>query len=243
MQRRIRRLVLATSSVIVVFAIVAASALAATMTTQEASQLTTTTAVLNGVVGTGGVATAWQFQYGTTTAYGSNTPLQQIPAGKGDVAVSSMVQGLSPNTTYHFRLIGITAVGTYLSPPTVTFGRDLTFTTTATGRTELFRRRLIVSNGFVTVPLRCMSGLSCHGRFTIGTSARVAGTDTVARVLCATTFYTVDPNTTGMIRTGVSNTCLTLLRSSRRLARPALLTSNPRTGQQSLITNVILVLR
>jgi hypothetical protein len=227
--------------VIVLFAVVAAPALATTMTTQAASQLATNTAVLNGVVGTGGVATAWQFQYGTTTAYGSNTPLQQIPAGKGDVSVSSMVQGLSPNTTYHFRLIGITAVGTYLSPPTVTFGRDLMFTTTATGRTELFRRRLIVSNGFVTVPLRCMSGLTCHGRFTIGTSAIVHGT--VARVLCATTFYTVDPNTTGMIRTGVSNTCLTLLRSSRRLARPALLTSNPRTGQKALITDVILVLR
>jgi hypothetical protein len=243
MQRRIRRLVLATSSVIVLFAIVAAPALAATMTTQEASQLTTTTAVLNGVVGTGGVATAWQFQYGTTTAYGSNTPLQQIPAGKGDVSVSSMVQGLSPNTTYHFRLIGITAVGTYLSPPTVTFGRDLTFTTTATGKTELFRRRLIVSNGFVTVPLRCMSGLTCHGRFTIGTSARVAGTNTFARVLCATTFYTVDPNTTGNIRTRVHNGCLSLLGTSPRHTRLALLTSNPRTGQQALITNVILVLR
>jgi hypothetical protein len=242
MQRTIRQLVLATSSVVVLSALVAAPAFATTMTTEPASPVAATTAVLTGVVTTGGVATAWQFQYGTTPSYGQNTPLQQIPAGKGNVSVSWMVQGLSPSTTYHFRLVGITGIGTYTSPLNVAFGRDLTFTTNSTGRMGLVRHRLIVTNGFVSIPLRCMSGVTCHGRFTISTLGRIHNTNTFANVLCATTFFTIGAQRTNRIRVRVRSGCLTVLRGSPHRRVIAKLTSNPRTGQKALIARVTLVL-
>jgi len=90
----------------------------------EASAVSSNGATLAGVVNPRGVATTYRFEYGETTAYGSKAPVPNASAGSGttDVAVSKEVGGLSPNTTYHFRVVATSAEGT-------TFGNDGTFTT------------------------------------------------------------------------------------------------------------------
>jgi hypothetical protein len=72
-------------------------AVAAPMT-GDATEITATGATLNGTVDTPGTA---HFEYGTSTGYGLTTPSQPVTAG----AVSAAVTGLTPNTTYHFKLV------------------------------------------------------------------------------------------------------------------------------------------
>ena len=61
------------------------------------------------------------FQYGTSTAYGSATPGQEI-SGVSPLAVAIPVSGLRPELTYHYRIGITTGAGTV-------FGSDMTFTT------------------------------------------------------------------------------------------------------------------
>ena len=99
-------------------------------TTTSATNLTSTTATLNGTVTADKSATAYHFQYGTTTAYGSTTATQTQAAANGHNAhqVSANVAGLSPSTTYHFRVVATNSVGTVN-------GSDMIFTTPAAGGT------------------------------------------------------------------------------------------------------------
>jgi hypothetical protein len=61
---------------------------------------------LKGSVNPNGSATSYQFEYGTTTGYGSKIPVPEASIGSGsaDVSVAQTVTGLLPSTTYHFRL-------------------------------------------------------------------------------------------------------------------------------------------
>lgn len=69
-------------------------------------------ATLNGAVNPNGSATTAFFQYGTTTLYGSVTPVQNIPAGAAPVDVSAAISGLAAGATYHYRLVASNAGGT-----------------------------------------------------------------------------------------------------------------------------------
>ncbi len=71
-----------------------------------------------------GAATTYHFEYGTTTAYGTNAPASGGSAGSGtgNVSVSQSITGLQPGTTYHFRIVATSSVAT-------TTGPDATFET------------------------------------------------------------------------------------------------------------------
>lgn len=92
--------------------------------TQAVSEVSSEAASLNGSVNPRGSTTTYRFEYGTTTAYGTRIPVPNAGAGSGtkSVAVSQAVAGLSPATTYHYRVVATNGEMT-------TFGDDRTFTT------------------------------------------------------------------------------------------------------------------
>ena len=90
---------------------------------------------LKGTVYDYGGTTTWHFEYGTTTAYGSIAPVPDTDAGPALASpVSQLVTGLTPDTTYHYRLVSdnseegigdgadrtLSTATTTTPPPTVT---------------------------------------------------------------------------------------------------------------------------
>lgn len=91
--------------------------------TLAAGPVKTTSATLGGLVSPDGLTGELHFDYGPDEAYGQSIAATPTGAsGTGDVFPSVIVTGLSPGTTYHFRVRFITAAGTYL-------GGDRSFTT------------------------------------------------------------------------------------------------------------------
>ncbi len=88
------------------------------------SEILSTTATLNGVPNPQGELTLAWFEYGTTSAYGSRTPGQDLGSGTAPVPISAPLSGLDPDTTYHVRLDVQSASATVDGP-------DSSFTTTA----------------------------------------------------------------------------------------------------------------
>ena len=102
--------------------------------TESASSVTQTSATLNATVNPSGAAIGdCQFEYGTSTSYGTSAPCTSLPGStESPVAVSASLTGLSANTTYHLRIIATNEGGTSLgvdetfktlpNPPTVATG-------------------------------------------------------------------------------------------------------------------------
>lgn len=92
-------------------------------TTLPATAVTGTSATLRGEISANGSTTGVSFEYGPTESYGMTVP--GIPASFGPSAnggVTATIQGLSPGTTYYFRIRAESASG-------ITFGSDVSFTT------------------------------------------------------------------------------------------------------------------
>jgi hypothetical protein len=103
----------------------AVNAAAPTATTSAATSVTSTTATLNGSINANNATTTCSFDYGTTTAYGTNvTATPASASGTSAVSVTAALSGLASSTTYHFRAKGVNSYGT-------TNGGDTTFTTSA----------------------------------------------------------------------------------------------------------------
>ncbi len=90
--------------------------------TNAASNVQSTTVTLNGTVNPNGAATNTYFQWGTTTSYGNNTLVQSLDSGTSVMPITASINGLQPNTTYHYQLVATNAAGT-------TYGGDNSFTT------------------------------------------------------------------------------------------------------------------
>jgi hypothetical protein len=78
---------------------------------------------LNGSVNPDLRDAVYHFEYGRTTAYGSSTAATDAGPGGSPVAATATVTGLSPGTTYHYRLVATNGDGTASTG-------DATFTTT-----------------------------------------------------------------------------------------------------------------
>ena len=92
------------------------------VTGTSVGSVTTTGATVSGNVNPNRVATTYKVEYGTTVAYGSVTSSVAAGSGGSAVAVSVPLTGLSLSSTYHARLVAVSAGGT-------TNGPDLVFTT------------------------------------------------------------------------------------------------------------------
>lgn len=159
--------------------------------TGGASELTGTTAKVEGSVNPEGEATTYQFAYGTTEEYGQTAPAtaKEVGSGSTAVAVSESLSGLSPGTTYHYRLVAVNAAG-------VDEGEDATFSTpklpTATTKPALAIRASSASlNGSVNPQASATTYQFEYGKTTaygskVPASPPSAGSGTTAATVSAT---------------------------------------------------------
>ena len=90
-----------------------ASAAAPVATTTGARDIGPGAATLVGTVDPNGEATRFYFEYGTTRRYGSRTPEASAGSGANARRVTARVEGLAPNTRYHFRLVATNPSGVH----------------------------------------------------------------------------------------------------------------------------------
>ncbi|MBE2283560.1 MAG: fibronectin type III domain-containing protein [Prosthecobacter sp.] len=76
------------------------------------TSISATSATLAGSVLPKNRATTVWFEYGTSTAYGTNTPVQNIPVGSAAVDVTAPISGLTSGVTYHYRMVAANIGGT-----------------------------------------------------------------------------------------------------------------------------------
>ncbi len=106
--------------------------IAPAVVTGEASSVTQTSVSVNATVNeNGGRASDCHFEYGPTTSYGTSVPCTPSPgSGTDPAAVSAVLASLTPNTTYHVRIVAANPGGTGT-------GEDQTFTTVPDAPTVL----------------------------------------------------------------------------------------------------------
>lgn len=90
--------------------------------TYAAQGVSYASATLRGALNPRGLQTEYYFQYGPTDAYGLQTAIAEAGAGTAVVKASVPIEGLSPLTIYHYRLVAVSSAGT-------TFGADRSFKT------------------------------------------------------------------------------------------------------------------
>lgn len=98
---------------------------APTLTTGSASNVTSAGGSLSATVNPNGVSTRVFFAYGGDTGYNTGITDSQTISGTSPVLVSAFINGLQPNTVYHFRVFTTSASGTF-------YGADQTFDTLGT---------------------------------------------------------------------------------------------------------------
>jgi hypothetical protein len=93
-------------------------------TTGAPSVVGSDSAVVTATVSAAGKATTYSFQYGATTAYGSQTAFAAAGSATGSSKVGATIGGLAPGTLYHYRIVATSSGGTVE-------GSDASFVTTA----------------------------------------------------------------------------------------------------------------
>ena len=93
------------------------------VSSELAAEVSTEEAKIGALIAPGGIPTSYRFEYGTTTAYGQSTPFPEGSVGEGVVSrtVWAAATGLTPGTTYHYRVVASNELGTVV-------GADQTFT-------------------------------------------------------------------------------------------------------------------
>jgi hypothetical protein len=211
-------------------------------TTLPASHVTSSSATLHATIFTGGVQTVWEFEYGRTTAYGSTTKAQVIPAGKtGATSVTFTVTGLKSGTTFHYRI-----ATTFTLPPPYYFGTavggDLTFTTKPfpRGHLVLLSHNLTVRKGFTFIPIKCVgtkADLPCSGKLYVNATSHHHS------VACSSHTFALRNGHRTTVKALTSKRCLALLARSSDLSIKATLIGHFAGGQKTLRTSVKLILR
>jgi hypothetical protein len=152
---------------------------------ESTAEVGTSEAKLGGLVGAGGIQTAYRFEYGTSTAYGRSTPFPEGSVGEGLAShtVWAAASGLVPGTTYHYRVVATNELGTAVGP-------DQTFTTQTAEQAACPNEQL--RGGFSVRLPDCRA----YELVTAPTKTSVlfeGGEDVVATDGSAITFYTKEP--------------------------------------------------
>ena len=202
------------------------------VTTNPATLIASFSATLNGSLNPHGFTTTVYFQYGTTTSYGSTTPMQ-TQTGNTYRNIAANISGLTPNTVYHFRIVATNSAGTR-------FGGDRTFTTlTATGPpvATTSPATFIASFSATLNALLNPHGLPTSVHFQYGTTPSY-GLTTAPQSRTGNTFQAVGANVSGLtantlyhFRVVASNAAGTTMGSDRTF------TTLTATGPPVVITN------
>ena len=144
--------------------------------TGGAGEVSSSGAVLHGTVAAKGVATTYQFEYGTSKAYGSKIPASPESAGEGRtrVEVTQAVTGLESGVLYHYRLVASNSAG-------MSYGEDK-----------------MVTPGYPTKWL-------VNGKESIDASVKNEGTVIIGHVLGATECQVVETGQVGTLEGKVYN--------------------------------------
>ncbi len=171
-----------------------AAAAAPTVTTGSPSSVGQSSATVSGTVNPNGQSTSYFFKYGTTTTYGLQTTPAGAGNGTGTVAVHQTLDGLTPNTTYHYQLVATSSAGT-------TNGTDQTFTTsaTATSQTAVLGHEGFVSpGGIVGAEVGCFHGTTtCTGQLTMSHNGTTIAQRNYSIAPDSGGFQNVELNSTG----------------------------------------------
>jgi len=226
------------------------TAAAAPAVTGQATSVTSTSAQLNGTVYPGGLDTFWAFQYGTSTNYGLDTNPMGPLTGTASSSVSTLVNGLQPDTTYHFRLVAVQGAAGTSGEGTGYSGNDVTFTTPTTGSisttsrngtkhesSSLRSRTLHVRNRALEIPWSCTGTTGASCRTTMSLSARGKhGT-----VGCGHGTFSARTGHAGNARVGLTRKCLALVKAASHHRLSATLRASSGAGGASLTVGVTLV--
>jgi hypothetical protein len=93
-------------------------------TTLAATKIAATNVQFNATVNPSNGPTAYWFNYGLTTGYGSSTTTNNLGVVSGSVSIANVINGLAPGTVYHYQIVATNIAGT-------SAGVDQTFTTVA----------------------------------------------------------------------------------------------------------------
>jgi uncharacterized delta-60 repeat protein len=146
---------------------------APSVSTGSATAVKTGSATLNGAVNPNGLPTTYYFEYGKTTAYGSDISGAALSTASSSEPVSVPLTGLAPSTTYHYALVAANADGT-------TVGADQTFKTSAAppaltvalrGVSSSYKLSSLKAHG-LTIKVAC--GRACSVRGSLLVSATLA---------------------------------------------------------------------
>lgn len=175
--------VTASASIAATAALTASAApVAPTATTNNAVAVSTAAETILGTVNPNGSNTKYHFEYGTTTAYGSSTGIQDAGSGASPVGEAVTLNHLTPGTVYHYRIVATNAGGTV-------DGADQTFTAGGTSSVHVLGREGFVSPGDVIgIQIGCFNGVTtCSGNFTVTHGSTLVGSHS----------YTIAPESGG----------------------------------------------
>jgi hypothetical protein len=148
--RRIAGVMAAGAASLALTAGVAAAATSPTVSTGAAKSVSNSAEALAGTINPNGNQTGYTFQYGLTTAYGLGSASHSAGGGTKPVKAAATISGLTPGTTYHYRIEALSTAGG-------TVGQDRVFTTSghppanvATGSPSSVRKEQATVTGTVT---------------------------------------------------------------------------------------------
>jgi hypothetical protein len=136
-------------------AIVRADVQLAPLATTNATPTTTgtTTATVAGTVNPRGNAATATIQYGTSSALGSTAAAGSVPSSNATAAVSAPLTGLTPGTTYFYRVTATNTYGT-ASGPAETFTTAKASGTPPPGKSRSTSKSVTIGDQRVTVSAR-----------------------------------------------------------------------------------------
>ncbi|HEY5316448.1 MAG TPA: hypothetical protein VIJ20_00605, partial [Solirubrobacteraceae bacterium] len=162
------------------------------------------------------------------------------------MSVATLVVGLQPDTTYHFRAIAIQGAAETSGEASGYTGDDVTFKTLASGsnanngesagkhaKASLRSHTLAVRHGAVQIPWGCSgsSGAVCKGKISLSVHGKSCGSGT----------FTASTGRHHSVRVGLGKKCLALVKSARRHRLGASLKATFSQGTGNVTTKVTLV--